>query len=130
MRGIRITPPELALIAGTRAALGVGLGFFLADRLPDSQRRAVGWTLLLVGVVSTIPLAFELFGGGHLDSAEDWLEYTGVLPVMNRPGVPCGLVCRCRADAPPRKPEVANQAVATLSNVWRNADGQVRRPRQ
>jgi len=50
------------MIAGTRAALGAGLGLLLADRLPEGPRRAVGWTLLLVGAVSTIPLAFEVFG--------------------------------------------------------------------
>lgn len=72
MRETRITLPELGLIAGTRAALGAGLGLLLADRLPESQRRAVGWTLLLVGAVSTIPLAFEVLGGGRLDSAGEW----------------------------------------------------------
>jgi uncharacterized membrane protein YfcA len=62
MRETQVTVPELALIAGTRAALGAGLGLLLADRLPQAQRRAVGWTLLLVGALSTIPLAFEVFG--------------------------------------------------------------------
>src|SRR5438105_2901266 len=55
-----VTLPELALIAGTRAALGAGLGLLLADRLKDEQRRAVGWTLLAVGVLSTIPLATQV----------------------------------------------------------------------
>jgi len=71
MRETRITLPELGLIAGTRAALGAGLGLLLADHLPGGRRRAVGWTLLLVGAVSTIPLAFEVFGG-RLDSAREW----------------------------------------------------------
>jgi uncharacterized membrane protein YfcA len=62
MRETRVTLPELALIAGTRAALGAGIGLLLADRLPDNQRKAVGWTLLLVGAVTTIPLAIEVFG--------------------------------------------------------------------
>jgi hypothetical protein len=34
MREASITLPELGLIAGTRAALGAGLGLLLADRLP------------------------------------------------------------------------------------------------
>src|SRR5437762_9414270 len=63
MRKTQITLPELALVAGTRAALGGGLGLLLADRLSAEQRRAVGWTLFLVGVLSTIPLALEVFGG-------------------------------------------------------------------
>jgi hypothetical protein len=74
MRETRITLPELALIAGTRAALGAGLGLLLADRLPEGQRRAVGWTLLLVGALSTIPLAFEIFGGVQSPTLAAWPE--------------------------------------------------------
>ncbi len=62
MREVQVSLPELALLAGTRAALGAGLGLLLADRLPEGQRKAVGWTLLLVGVVTTVPLAFEVLG--------------------------------------------------------------------
>ena len=63
MRGeVQITVPELALVAGTRAALGVGLGLLLAGRFSHEERRAVGWTLLLVGAATTIPLALEVFG--------------------------------------------------------------------
>jgi uncharacterized membrane protein YfcA len=62
MREARVTLPELALIGGTRAALGAGLGLLLADRLPEAQRKAVGWTLFLVGALTTIPLAFEVLG--------------------------------------------------------------------
>ena len=68
MRETHLTLPELALIAGTRVALGVGLGLLLSGRLPDSQRRAVGWTLLLVGAVTTVPLAFEVLGGRRVSA--------------------------------------------------------------
>lgn len=61
MKKTEITLPELALIAGTRGMLGAGAGLLLAERLNKDQRRAVGWTLLLVGVVSTIPLAIDFF---------------------------------------------------------------------
>jgi hypothetical protein len=71
MRETRITLPELALVAGTRAAAGAGLGLLLADRLSAEQRRAVGWTLLLIGALSTIPLAFEIIGGHRLSAAEN-----------------------------------------------------------
>jgi hypothetical protein len=30
--------------------------------MPESQRKAVGWTLLMVGAVTTIPLAFSILG--------------------------------------------------------------------
>ncbi|MGP0067751.1 MAG: hypothetical protein ACLQGP_29675 [Isosphaeraceae bacterium] len=62
MREIQVSLPELALVVGTRAALGAGLGLLLANCLPESQRKAVGWTLLLVGAVTTVPLAFEVLG--------------------------------------------------------------------
>ena len=48
------------VIAGTRVALGAGIGLLLADRLNDDQRRAVGWTLLAVGALTTVPLAAEV----------------------------------------------------------------------
>jgi len=63
MKETRITLPDLALVAGTRAALGAGVGLLLADCLSPEQRRAVGWTLVLFGAVTTIPLAFEVLGG-------------------------------------------------------------------
>ena len=62
MRETRITFPEFGLVAGTRAAAGIGIGLLLADRLSPEQRKAVGWTLLLVGALTTIPLALEIFG--------------------------------------------------------------------
>jgi len=66
MRETRITLPELMLVAGTRAALGAGLGLLLANRLSEDQRRAVGWTLFLVGALCTVPLGLEVFGGHRL----------------------------------------------------------------
>jgi hypothetical protein len=57
-----VTLPQLGLIAGTRAALGAGVALLLGDRLNSEQRRAVGWTLTLVGVISTFPLVAGVFG--------------------------------------------------------------------
>jgi hypothetical protein len=61
MRNVQIPLPELALIAGTRVALGVGIGLLIADTLAHAQRRAAGWTLIAVGALSTIPLAADVF---------------------------------------------------------------------
>ena len=69
MRELQLTMPELAMVAGTRAILGAGLGLLLADRLPEGQRKAVGWTLFLIGAVITVPLALEALGKGHGTSA-------------------------------------------------------------
>jgi hypothetical protein len=68
MRETRITLPELILVAGTRAAFGLGLGLLLADRLSRDQRRGAGWTLCLIGALSTVPLTFEIFGGHRLSA--------------------------------------------------------------
>jgi hypothetical protein len=59
---LRLSLPVLGLVAATRGMLGFGLGLLLADRLPPDQRRAIGRTLVLVGALSTIPLAFEVLG--------------------------------------------------------------------
>jgi hypothetical protein len=62
MKKRTLTLPEIGLIAGTRGALGAGLALLLADKLNDDQRKAVGWTLFLVGAISTIPLAVNVLG--------------------------------------------------------------------
>lgn len=67
MRETTLTLPQLALIAGTRGALGAGIGLLLADRLSEPERRAVGWTLVLVGALTTVPLAIEVLGSSRSD---------------------------------------------------------------
>src|SRR5258706_450453 len=85
-----ITLPLLGLVAGTRAALGAGVGLLLADRLSAEQRRAVGWTLLLFGALSTVPLALEVLGGSRMS------------PSAGRPG-------RAARGAPARIPRPPHQ---------------------
>lgn len=51
-----ITLPRLGMIAATRAALGAGIALLVGERLDRKPRRAVGWTLLSVGVLTTFPL--------------------------------------------------------------------------
>ncbi|HWI41947.1 MAG TPA: hypothetical protein VNX25_10710 [Verrucomicrobiae bacterium] len=61
MRKTVLPIPELGLIAATRAMLGAGVALLLADRLTAEQRKAVGWTLVGVGVATTGPLLAEVF---------------------------------------------------------------------
>ena len=60
MKKSELTLPEIALIAGTRGMLKAGAGLLLADRLNNNQRKAIGWTLFIVGAISTIPLVIEV----------------------------------------------------------------------
>jgi hypothetical protein len=65
-----VTLPTIALIAGTRVALGFGLALLLASRLTPEQRRAAGWALFTFGALSTIPLATEVLAvRRHSDDA-------------------------------------------------------------
>ena len=57
--------PELAIIAGTRAALGAGIGLLVANKLSEERRLGIGWTLLGVGIISTIPIAMEVASRRH-----------------------------------------------------------------
>jgi len=56
----KVTVPELVLIGGTRVAIGVGVGLLLKEKLNKDQRKAAGLALLIVGALSTIPLALEV----------------------------------------------------------------------
>jgi len=56
-----LTVPQIAIIAATRGALGFGAGLLLADKFRTTKRKALGWSLFLSGLASTIPIAMHLF---------------------------------------------------------------------
>ena len=58
----KLTVAEIILIAGTRVALGAGIGLLLSTRLNNDQRKAAGLALALVGGLTTIPLALGVMG--------------------------------------------------------------------
>ena len=62
VKKIQLTRPELAFIIVTRAMIGAGIALLLADRLSAEQRKAVGATLATVGLVTTIPAVWAIFG--------------------------------------------------------------------
>jgi len=62
MKTRELTVPDIGMIAATRGMLGAGVGLLLSERLSQEQRRAVGWTLFFVGVVTTFPLLAKVFG--------------------------------------------------------------------
>ncbi len=57
-----VTIPELVLIAGTRVALGAGVGLLLGERLGRDTRKGAGWALLAFGALTTIPIVAGVLG--------------------------------------------------------------------
>ena len=72
MRRTNLTVPEVLLLAGTRVALGVGVGLLITEKLDRDARRGAGVALFAVGAISTIPLVMQVLGSREddLESAE------------------------------------------------------------
>jgi hypothetical protein len=61
MKKAELALPEIMLIAGTRVMAGAGVALLLADKLSEDKRKMIGWTLFLIGALSTIPLVLDVF---------------------------------------------------------------------
>ena len=66
----KLTLAELMLIAGTRVALGAGIGLLLSTKLNNDQRKAAGLALTLIGGLTTIPLALNVIGKKGMTATE------------------------------------------------------------
>jgi len=62
MKTTHLSVPEVGLIAITLAILGVGIGLLIRDRFSAEQRLPLGWTCLAIGLLTTVPLAAQVFG--------------------------------------------------------------------
>jgi len=60
MKNVLLNLPTFGFIVSTRAALGVGIGLLLSERLPARRRRAIGTTLIAVGAATTVPAAISV----------------------------------------------------------------------
>jgi hypothetical protein len=69
MKTRELTIADIGLIASTRGMLGTGLGLLLCGKLSNEQRRAVGWTLVMVGVITTVPLLLNVWSKPRWQSA-------------------------------------------------------------
>jgi hypothetical protein len=58
-----LTIAEIILIAGTRVALGAGIGLLLSNKFNKDQRNAAGLALTVIGGLTTIPLALSVISG-------------------------------------------------------------------
>ena len=65
MHSIDLPLPLLGAVAATRGMLGLGVGLLVAPSLPESRRKMIGWTLLAIGVLSTLPLALNVLSRRH-----------------------------------------------------------------
>jgi hypothetical protein len=61
----KLTITEIILIAGTRVALGAGIGLLISTRLSRRQRKPAGVALAVVGGLTTIPLAMVIRKGSE-----------------------------------------------------------------
>ena len=60
MRNISLPLPWFGFIVATRAALGVGIGLLLSEKLGAARRRKAGWALVAIGAATTIPAALAV----------------------------------------------------------------------
>jgi hypothetical protein len=60
MKSVLLDLPTLGFIVSTRAALGVGIGLLLSERVPIQRRRAIGAALIAIGAATTIPAALAV----------------------------------------------------------------------
>ncbi len=68
MKSFELSLPLLGSVVATRAMLGVGVGLLAAEALPETQRKAIGWALVAIGALSTIPLAANVLSHCHDDA--------------------------------------------------------------
>jgi hypothetical protein len=55
MKKLTLKLPAFGSIVVTRAALAFGAGLLLSSRIPEARRRAIGMTLVAIGVATTLP---------------------------------------------------------------------------
>jgi len=73
MTRISVPLPEVMAIAATRGMLGAGIGLLVADKFRKKERTALGWTLLAIGALTTIPLMLDVLG--RRETSEDAISF-------------------------------------------------------
>lgn len=60
MKSVLLTMPTFGFIVATRAALGVGIGLLISERVTVQRRRAIGAALVAIGAATTVPAAVSV----------------------------------------------------------------------
>lgn len=60
MKRYEVSLPQVAFVAATRGLGGAGAALLIAPFLKAATRRSLGWALLGIGVLTTIPIAVRL----------------------------------------------------------------------
>jgi hypothetical protein len=62
MKRVHLDLPELGFIVGTRSILGAGIALLVCDRFTRDERRIIGGTLAVIGLLTTIPAVWSVCG--------------------------------------------------------------------
>jgi hypothetical protein len=62
MKELVLNPPLLMFVVGTRAALAFGAGLLASERIPERVRRPLAFSLVAIGIATTIPAAMKVLG--------------------------------------------------------------------
>ena len=69
MENVEIPIIEIIGLASTRGMLGAGAGLLFGEKLSRADRRLLGKILLTIGLVSTVPLVYDLLRRRRLSAA-------------------------------------------------------------
>ena len=60
MKEVALALPMFAFTIATRAAIGVGIGLLVSERIAIPRRRAIGGALVAVGALTTVPILMSV----------------------------------------------------------------------
>jgi hypothetical protein len=63
MNNLVLNVPTFGFVVATRAALGVGIGLLLSERLSAERRRQLGFMLVGLGAATTVPALMAVMRG-------------------------------------------------------------------
>ena len=117
MKSITLPVPVFGLAVATRAALGLGIGLLIADRLTHEKRTAAGTVLVAIGALTTLPVVLAIRRSvrrrnGKMSAA----GVGGFVAVPNGSMIPCS---NCTIGSSPCA--ASGGTVGTIAQYWNSA---------